>query len=139
MDQKIVNYISKNKVLTLATSVNDKPYCANCFYVFDEKNKYLIFLSDNETKHIKDALFNKNIAGTINTEVTTIVKIQGVQFTGDFINPSAEQATQFYATYYKKFPFAKAKPSPIWGIRLNWIKMTDNTLGFGKKLIWPST
>jgi len=136
MDQKIVNYISKNKVLTLATSINDKPHCANCFYVFDEVNKILIFLSDTTTQHIKEAIQNNTVAGTINTEVTTVAKIRGIQFMGNFVNPSKEQQKDFYSIYYKKFPFAKAKPAKIWGVQLSWIKMTDNTLGFGKKLIW---
>ncbi|MDG1475538.1 MAG: hypothetical protein P8Q14_00190 [Vicingaceae bacterium] len=43
MEKKIVNYLTDNKVLTIATSVNNKPYCANCFYVFDEADKTLIF------------------------------------------------------------------------------------------------
>ena len=136
MEKKITAYIQENKVLTIATSVNDIPYCANCFYVFDEANKTLIFLSDPSTRHIVEALQNNKIGGSIQNGVTTVAKIQGIQFTGDFINPTDEQATHFYNAYYKNFPFAKAKPSPIWGIQLNWIKMTDNTLGFGKKLIW---
>ena len=49
MESKIIDYLKKNKVLTLATSVNDIPYCANCFYAFDEIDKTLIFLSDNNT------------------------------------------------------------------------------------------
>jgi hypothetical protein len=136
MENKIVEYISSNKVLTLATSVNDVPYCANCFYVFDEENKTLIFLSDDTTRHIREALQNKNVAGTINTEVTTVAKIQGIQFTGKFIEPTKEEEKDFYEIYYDKFPFARAKPSPIWGVELISIKMTDNTLGFGKKLVW---
>ncbi len=136
MEKKIENYISESKILTIATSVNDTPYCANCFYVFDEKNKLLIFLSDDKTRHITEALANKNVAGTIDKEVTTVAKIQGLQFTGEFINPDETQQEDFYKIYYDKFPFARAKPSPIWGIQLNWIKMTDNTLGFGKKLKW---
>lgn len=138
MDKKISKYILANKALTLATSSNSVPYCANCFYVFDEVNKTLIFLSDTTTRHIEEGLVNKNVAGTINTEVTTVAKIKGIQFTGEFINPREGQQKEFYAAYYKKFPFAKAKPSAIWGIQLNWIKMTDNTLGFGKKLIWEN-
>jgi uncharacterized protein len=136
MESKIIEYLQQNKVLTVATSVNDVPYCANCFYAFDEINKTLIFLSDNNTRHIKEALKNNSVGGSIQNGVTTITKIQGIQFIGEFINPNSEQENQFYKTYYQKFPFAKAKPSPIWGIQLSWIKMTDNTLGFGKKLIW---
>ena len=136
MEKKISNYISENKVFTLATTMEGMPYCAQCFYAFDEVNKILLFLSDNDTRHIKEALANNNVAGTIATEVTTVAKIRGIQLTGGFLNPSEEQQKEFYKIYYKQFPFAKAKPAPIWGIKLNWIKMTDNTLGFGKKLIW---
>ncbi len=136
MDKKILNYIKENKVLTIATSVDNTPYCATCFYVFVEKNNYLIFLSDDATKHISDALANNKVAGTITTDVITVAKIQGIQFAGTFINPTEEQKNDFYAKYYDKFPFARAKPSPIWGIELVSIKMTDNTLGFGKKLLW---
>jgi uncharacterized protein YhbP (UPF0306 family) len=136
MDKKIIEYIDKNKVLTIATSIDNQPYCAICFYVFDEENNVLIFLSDDVTRHISEALKNKQIAGTITTKVTTVAKIQGIQFTGEFINPNEIEAANFYEKYYSKFPFAKAKPSPIWGIKLIAIKMTDNTLGFGKKLLW---
>ena len=136
MDKKISNYISVNKVLTIATSVNNVPYCANCFYVFDEENKLLIFLSDESTRHITEAMDNKNVAGTINTEVTIVAKIKGLQFTGKFIDPNEDEKKLFYESYYEKFPFARAKLSSVWGIKLDSIKMTDNTLGFGKKLKW---
>lgn len=136
MDIKITNFIRENKVLTIATSIGETPYCANCFYVFDEVDKTLIFLSDVDTRHIAEAQKNNRVGGTIQNGVTTVAKIQGIQFTGEFINPNDEQQKEFYSIYYKKFPFAKAMPSPIWGVQLNWIKMTDNTLGFGKKLIW---
>ena len=136
MDKKIINYISTNKVFTIATCNNHVPYCANCFYVFDSTTNTLIFLSDDETRHIIEAKKNKNVAGTINTDVISVAKIKGIQFIGQFICPEEAQEEAFYLMYYKKFPFAKAKPSKIWGINLTFIKMTDNTLGFGKKLIW---
>ena len=136
MDKKILTYIKANKVLTMATSINNSPYCAICFYVFDEESSTLIFLSDTTTKHISDALLNLKVAGTITTEVVSLAKIQGIQFEGVFIHPTNGLEEYFYKKYYDKFPFARAKPSPIWGIELTYIKMTDNTLGFGKKLIW---
>lgn len=136
MDKKISNYIASNKVFTIATCLNNIPYCATCFYVFNDDFKRLIFLSDENTRHLSEALLNKNIAGTITIPVITIAKLQGIQFTGQFIKPNPEEEKQFYDLYYDKFPFAKAKPSAIWGINLEFVKMTDNTLGFGKKLIW---
>ncbi|MBJ4294868.1 hypothetical protein JGE43_18630, partial [Salmonella enterica subsp. enterica serovar Typhimurium] len=35
-----------------------------------------------------------------------------------------------------RFPVARVLPAPVWEIRLDEIKFTDNTLGFGKKLHW---
>lgn len=134
MQENIRQFILNNKVFTLATSVNNKPYCASCFYAYDEENKLLIFSSEAHTKHVKDAIVNKSVSGTINTENKTVAKIQGIQFLGEFIEPT--DSSSFYQIYYKRFPFAKAKPAPIWAVKLNWIKMTDNTLGFGKKLEW---
>ena len=40
MDKKIVAYLKKNNVLTIATAINNQPYCANCYYVFDDMSIY---------------------------------------------------------------------------------------------------
>lgn len=136
MEKRIRKFIAEQKVLTMSTANDNNPYSATCFYAFDEANNLLIFSSDNSTKHIQQALVNTSVSGTINREVTTVAKIQGIQFLGDFISPDDEQQEMFYQVYYKRFPFAKAKPAPIWAIELTWVKMTDNTLGFGKKLEW---
>ena len=136
MERNIIKYIKDNKVFTLATSVDNIPYCANCFYAYDEVNKTLLFLSDKSTKHITDALINERVGGSIQNGVTEVSKLKGIQFTGEFINPTVIEQEAFYKLYYDKYPFAKEIPAPIWAIQLHWIKMTDNTLGFGKKLIW---
>jgi hypothetical protein len=39
-------------------------------------------------------------------------------------------------TYLKRFPFALAAKLDLWILYIDYIKMTDNLLGFGKKLIW---
>ena len=136
MDKTIVEFIKSNQVLTLATSFNNKPYCALCFYVFDEELNQLIFLASDKTRHINECLGNILVAGSINNCVTEVEKIQGIQFEGEFIAPNQLNTINLYKKYYKKFPIAAAMPSPIWAIDLTYIKMTDNTLGFGKKVIW---
>ena len=72
MEKKIATYISESKVFTLATCINNVPYCANCFYVFDEENKILIFLSSNSTRHVTEALANKKVAGTIQEQYVLV-------------------------------------------------------------------
>ena len=36
----------------------------------------------------------------------------------------------------KKFPYAVLMKTTLWILEIEYIKMTDNRLGFGKKLIW---
>lgn len=134
MDEQIEKFLIENKVFTMATSINEKPYCASCFYAFDKDNKALIFSSDRETKHIEDVLENPVVAGTINIAVNAVSEIRGIQFTGELKLDANE--TVLAEKYYKRFPFAKERLAPIWCVQLNWIKMTDNTLGFGTKVLW---
>ena len=79
IDKRIINFIKAHHLLTLATTKDNIPYCANCFYVFDEKNNSHIFSSDNKTKHAQDFIANPNVAGSIALETKEVSKIQGVQ------------------------------------------------------------
>ena len=41
-------------------------------------------------------------------------------------------------TYIKRFPYTAVAPLSLWMVAPTMMKLTDNTLGFGKKLIWQS-
>jgi len=137
IDKRIADFIKKHHVLTVATSVDHKPWCANCFYVFIEEEEVLVFTSDGETRHGSDFVKNPNIAGTIVLETSVIGKIQGVQFEGEVFEPVGSLASTAKKHYLKKFPFAVFMDTHLWIVKLTSIKMTDNRLGFGKKLLWP--
>ena len=49
---------------------------------------------------------------------------------------SGEEAEAARARYCKRFPIARAMKASVWRLDLHEVKMTDNTLGFGKKLHW---
>ena len=131
IDKKIQNYIKEHHLLTLAVCDEKNPYCANCFYAYLDKS--LIVASDIDTKHIKMALLNPNVAGTISKETKNIGKIQGIQFVASL---KMDISFSEKEVYFKRFPFAKFHKPLLWTIKLKFIKFTDNTLGFGKKLIW---
>jgi uncharacterized protein YhbP (UPF0306 family) len=38
--------------------------------------------------------------------------------------------------YLRRFPYATVMEQPLWILEPRLMKFTDNTLGFGKKLIW---
>jgi len=136
LDNNIIKFINKHHVLTLATSIQNKPYCANCFYSYLESENMLVFTSDETTKHIKDALTNENIAGSIVLETRIIGKIQGIQFEGKLIKPDVDLLKKAHNNYLKRFPYAILMETTLWTIELTLVKMTNNNLGFGKKLIW---
>jgi hypothetical protein len=136
IDKRIIDFIKAHHLLTLATSKDNTPYCANCFYVYDENKNWLIFSSDTKTKHAQDFIANPNAAGTIALETKELSKIQGVQLMGEIIELKGENLEKSKKQYLKEFPYARImKPQP-WAMQLTFIKMTHNKLGFGKKLVW---
>ncbi|MBI5219639.1 MAG: pyridoxamine 5'-phosphate oxidase family protein [Bacteroidia bacterium] len=136
IDPKIIKFIKAHHVLTIATTVDNKPYCANCFYAYMEKENILVFTSDRDTKHAKDFLANSHVAGSIVLETKIIGKIQGIQFNGIISEPADDLFKQAKQRYLKRFPVAVLMNTTFWIVEPSFIKMTDNRLGFGKKLIW---
>jgi len=129
---KIALFINKHHILSLATSCEGMPQVANLFYAFDEESVSSIVASDEKTEHIQNVVKNKNIAGSIALGTKEVGKIQGVQFKGSMEKVDDKKL------YFKRFPYAKLMKPTLWKIKLDTIKYTDNTLGFGKKLYWSS-
>jgi len=132
LDQ-IASFLKKHHVMSLATSLSDEISVCSLFYVYDEKKLSFVVASSGETTHINHIKYNQNIAGNVLLESKTITKIQGVQFRGKFYKLEDEELK---ALYFKTFPHAKLMQPKLWQIKVSYFKMTDNTLGFGKKIIW---
>lgn len=62
--------------------------------------------------------------------------IRGVQYSGRIRRLGGEEHEQAREAYVKRFPVAMKVSAPLWEIQLEELKMTDNTLGFGKKRHW---
>ena len=137
-DNRISHFLHRHHVLTLATVSANKPWCANCFYVYLEEENCLAFTSDLDTKHITDTQEQKIVAGSVVLETKIIGKIQGIQFRGIIEEPEGLFYKQVKVAYLKRFPVAVLMDTTMWVVRLQYIKMTDNWLGFGKKIIWSS-
>ena len=138
IDARITKFFSKHHVLTIATSVNNEPWCANCFYVYLEEGNALVFATDSSTRHGQEFITNSKVAGSVVLETIVIGKIRGIQFQGIISEPEGEMFSKVKWAYLKKFPPAALMDTHLWILKLTLIKMTDNRLGFGKKLIWTS-
>ncbi|MGQ9846979.1 MAG: hypothetical protein ACUVQP_05675 [Bacteroidales bacterium] len=136
LDKNIVHFIKKHHVLNLAVSNRDLIWAASCFYAFwNEKNAF-VFLSDEETLHASIMKQNQTVAGTITLETRIVGKIQGLQFKGIVEKAENELLAMAKKIYYKRFPYALGTQSTFWILTMQYAKLTDNRLGFGKKIIW---
>lgn len=136
IDPKIINFLQTEKILTLATCVNDKPHCAICYYVYSEKLNMLIFKSSNHCGHVQQGLINSKTAVAIHSSSNAIATAKGLQLECDFITGTESQNKEAKKVYYLKFPFALSFPGELWLLELTKIKFTDNSLGFSKKIHW---
>lgn len=133
MEKKIEQFIAKHHVLTLATTTNDgMPYCCNCFFAYNKAEQAFIFTSDVSTKHAQMILENPHTAASIVLETRVVGRVQGLQITG--VTTRATDGDK--ALYIKRFPYTAVADLTLWRLQADFMKLTDNTLGFGKKLIW---
>ncbi len=139
LNKRIEKFIDEHHVLTLATCTDNESWCCNCFYTFLSSEKAFIFTSDDDTKHILMGLENPQVSGSVVLETSTVGKIRGIQFTGKLIKVDSSEKSKYRLQYLKKFPFAVLVNTSLWIIKVELIKMTDNRLGFGKKIYWENT
>lgn len=130
--EAIERLIGKHHLLSLATYAEGL-WCCSMFYAYDPEDTALIVASDPQTHHMQNVALNPEVAGTIALETKTVGKIEGIQFRAQMMLSEEGRAKSLY---FKRFPYALAMNPILWKIRLLEVKLTDNTLGFGKKLRW---
>lgn len=133
---RISRWLKRQHLVTYCVTQDNTPWCANAFYLYDAQSVAFYFLSDPGTRHGKMAGIRAPAAGTVNGQPKTIALIRGVQFSGELRLLSGNEAAMRLAAWYRRFPAARAMSAPVWELRIDELKFTDNTLGFGKKLIW---
>ncbi|ORM65006.1 hypothetical protein PRCB_26035 [Pantoea rodasii] len=132
----LIRYLKKQHALSLCASNGDDLWCANCFYVFDEARMAFWLMTEPDTRHGALMLQNSRVAGTVNGQPKTVLLIKGVQYRGRIQQLTDESEEQARHAYQKRFPVARKVKAPLWEITLDEVKMTDNALGFGKKIVW---
>ena len=138
LHRRIKTLLRGHHVLSIATVSDRGPWCASCFYAWDEENNTLVITSDTTTRHGSEFLTNPSVAGTIALETWRVGRIRGIQFTGIISEPSGDDLSRAKRIYLRRFPYAALTDLHLWIIQPDYIKLTDNRLGFGKKIIWDN-
>ncbi|WP_086247056.1 hypothetical protein [Campylobacter vicugnae] len=130
MDEKIVKFIKSQHILTLGVNGENGAYLCSCFYVFIEPNLIIVAFGD-ESYHAKVVQDDNRVFINIALQTKILGKIQGLQASAII---SKSQALEHKDAYISRFAYARLMRLNIYTIRLKWLKFTDNTLGFGKKI-----
>ena len=137
LDKRIQEFIEQHHVLVLATCADGQPYCCDCFFAYNSENNTFIIKTDAEnTRHMKEIAQNNKVAASIVLETKEIGKLQGLQICAKALIPEGDTLSQAKKTYLKHYPYAIAVPGTYVVLEPDYYKLTDNRLGFGKKLIW---
>ena len=134
VDERIARFLGRHHVLTLATAADGTPYCANAFYAYDKGRNRLVFTSDLSTRHAREMLAERRVAASVVLETRIVGKVQGLQLCGTVARGDEEDKRR----YLHRFPYAALAELTLWALVPDYLKFTDNTLGFGKKLIWKA-
>jgi uncharacterized protein len=136
-DDRIVKFILEHHVMTLATSSTEgDPWCAACFYLYLPGENWFVFTTDDETRHGREMGARPKVAANIALETNMTGKIRGVQITGVVRKAAGKELTRASVAFLKRFPVSMLKQTNLWILAPDHIKMTDNRLGFGKKILW---
>lgn len=134
----IITFLKEHHVLTLCTiNADGLPWANNAFYAFNKHTASFYILSAHETRHGQAMLTNPCVCGTVCNTPQGFQEIKGIQFTATATQLQGGCAQLAYCRFYRAFPFAQTiSATPIWSIDMQYIKMTDNSSGFGHKETW---
>lgn len=133
--EAIVAFIREHHVMTLATCDRGNTCATPLFFAYDAQRNCFVFASDAHTNHATQMAKNPKVAAGISLETDTVGKIQGLQLRGTVHDADTDD----HKCYFGRFAYAKAMRPRLWRLEPVWMKLTDNRLGFGKKLFWEAT
>ena len=135
MEKRIDEFIKKQTTASICCV--DKmydPHCFSCFYAIDVEKGLLYFKSSTNSHHASLLQDFVRVSGTIQPDKLNPLIIKGIQFSGLVLPPEATPSAS--TIYHARFPMALAMSGRVWTIRLDQVKMTDSTTGFGQKTSW---
>jgi len=135
--QEIWKFIQENHVLSTTATWDEELWSVNLFYTSDHYNSCIWVMTDPNTQHGKLMSKNKAISGTISSQEANIHLLKGIQFSGIIeLIKDGEEYKNGLKRYQKRFPIAHLHKKALWKLSFTKIKLTNNTLGFGTKLVW---
>lgn len=139
----ICRFLMRHSTLSLATCNGSQPWSTDLFYASDDSCQ-LYFVSGASTRHSQNIEGNPHVSVTISEQCTDWREITGLQLEGEASVVSKADRDGVIAMYLMKFPslktlhqaseiFALLWKSDFYRISPRWIRLIDNSKGFGHK------
>lgn len=139
----INRFLGRHTTMSLATCQGNRPWSTDLFYASDEDCR-LIFISDVKTLHCRHIAANPRVSVSISEQCSDWNEIKGMQIDGVAGVVSEEDREAVTEIYLAKFPalrnlhrasriFRLFRESSFYRVSPNWIRLIDNSKGFGKK------
>lgn len=137
MNESIIHFINDQTCATICcVDAEGHPWCFSCYYAANAAEGLLYFKSSAGAHHVELLHTNPLVAGTILPDKLSKLVVKGIQFEGKILSSADPLTAHALERYLRKHPMALAVAGDIWTVRLDHVKFTDSTLGFGKKVIW---
>lgn len=151
--ERVKAFLDAHNTMTLATiGPSGEPQAAAVFYAADEQLN-LYFLSSPSSRHSQNLMHDARVAVTVHADGQAWQAIRGVQIEGAAeVVEGATTLAQAARTYAGRYDFVRgllddAGDGPValrgpvassrfYVLRPAWIRLIDNTLGFGHKEEW---
>ena len=99
LEAVIAEYLSTTKMMQIATSVEDTPWCCTVYFAYDD-DWNLYWISKPEQRHSKEIVENPKVAGTIAYDQQPPQRtVRGLQFEGTaelLSGEEEERASKYY-------------------------------------------
>jgi uncharacterized protein YhbP (UPF0306 family) len=143
LKSSICRYLVQHTTLSLATCNDSRPWSTDLFYASDDSCR-LYFVSSVTTRHCQNITVNPQVVVSISGECADWKEIKGLQIDGVAGVVSKADRHGVVEMYFTKFPALRKlhlaseilkllRESSFYRISPKWIRLIDNSKGFGHK------
>lgn len=144
---RLKSFLAVHTTLTLATVAEDgRPQAAPLFYAVAD-DLTMVFISEKKARHSQNIARQGRVAATIYSDGQEWRSITGLQLEGICTELSGQAARIAQTIYTARYPFIERNKLlklmflkvTFYQIRPTWLRLIDNTQGFGHKeeFYWP--
>lgn len=109
LKEAVLRYLEENRLISIATVRENKPWSATTFFAYDE-DFHILFFSRSDTQHAQNIAQNPHVSATINQVWGKPGKVKGIQLAGTARKLEFGHSTQFFEIFRSRFAWMDKYP-----------------------------